>query len=123
MKQADVYALGLALLGAWGIFSSRRSFQRAPGWSARRLYMSAVGTLLVAGCFLPAGALWCGWFAPWMLLPLGASFLGMIPMPCYWEAVDRIGWLHAARTILFVAVAVACLGIALGWVPLRWLGL
>jgi hypothetical protein len=48
-----------------------------------------------------------------MLLPLGASYAAMIPLPCYFEAVDRIGWLHAARNVLFTLLAVLCTVLAI----------
>jgi hypothetical protein len=58
-----------------------------------------------------------------MIAPLGASYLLMVPMPCYFGTVDRIKWLRTARNIVFVGTAVGCFAIAVGLIPLSWLGL
>jgi hypothetical protein len=47
----------------------------------------------------------------------------MIPLPCYFDTVNRVQWLHTARNLLFVAVAVGCFAIAAGLVPLARLGI
>jgi hypothetical protein len=58
-----------------------------------------------------------------MAAPMGVCFLLILPLPCYWEAVDRIGWLHVARNALFVLLALGCFAVAFGWLPLSALGL
>jgi hypothetical protein len=58
-----------------------------------------------------------------MLAPIGACYLLLLPMPCYFEWVDRIDWVHSLRNLLFVAVAAGLLAVAVGIVPLSWLGL
>jgi len=110
-------------MGVFGVFTARKSFKAAPVWSARRRGIFSVAVLFVGGSWLCAAGLFGGWSRPWMTLPLGASFVGMLPLPCYFAAVDRIRWLHVLRNIYFVAVALFCFAIAFGIVPLAWLGL
>ena len=123
MRPADLWATGLALLCVWGVYATVRTSQRSSGWSWRRKRALLVHILFLGSCAVCAVALWSQWFRAWMVAPLGASYLLMIPMQCYFEPVDRIRWLHTARNILFVATAVGCLGIAVGLIPLSWLGM
>jgi hypothetical protein len=120
MRPTDAYALALALLGAWGVYAGRMTHKQTrvrPGWRWRILL---VELFFIASCFLSSAALALGWFEAWMLVPVGASFLGMIPLPCYFEWVDRIGWLGALRNLLFLVIALFCLGVGVGLLPL-WL--
>jgi len=123
MAAAEFYALAFTLLGAWGVFTWRKSFKLTGPWAQRRWYLFLVELLFAGSCFACAAALGFDWFRAWLLAPLGASFLGMIPLPCYFDAVDRIRWLHAARNLLFLAVAALCLALAFGFVPLARFGL
>ena len=123
MRVNEIVAAGLALLGAWGVFAGRKAPKMVGAWSARRLGLVLVGVLFIGGSWLCAAGLYWGWFRPWMMLPLGASYLGMLALPCYIEAVDRIPWLHTLRNVCFIAVALFCFAIAFGLVPLAWLGL
>lgn len=123
MRTADVYAVLLVLRACWGVFTLSRALKLAPVWSRLRAHIVAAEALFIPACLLPAAALHWGTFAPWMAAPLGVCFLLIIPLPCYWEAVHRIRWLHAARNALFVLLALACFAVALRWVPLSALGL
>ncbi|MFQ5778800.1 MAG: hypothetical protein ACE5IP_12410 [Terriglobia bacterium] len=123
MSAADVYALGFALLGAWGVFTARKSFKAGGRWARLRWHIVLADGLFAGSCILCAAGLALGWFRAWMLMPLGASFLWMIPLPCYFDWVDRIGWVHASRNIFFVAVAVVCFVVGFGLVPLATFGL
>lgn len=123
MNPADAYALGFALLGAWGVFTARKSFRVARPWSQRRWNIFLVDVLFSGSCFLCAAALRGAWFQAWLLLPLGASFLWMIPLPCYFDWAERLGWVHAARNILFVVVALVCFAVGMGLLPLSFFGL
>lgn len=123
MTAAYAYAIGFALLGAWGVFSGSRSFKPAGPWAVRRWQIVLIGNLFVGSCFLCAAGLWLGWFRAWMLAPFGASFLLMIPLPCYFKGVEQSRALHFARNVLFVAVAALCFSLALGLLPLSPFGL
>jgi hypothetical protein len=123
MRAADVYAVLLALRVAWGVFTLSRTLKLAPVWSRRRVQVVAVEALFIPACLLAAGTLHRGTFAAWMAAPLGVCFLLILPLPCYFEAVDRIRWLHAARNALFVLLALFFLAIAFRWLPLSALGL
>jgi hypothetical protein len=123
MSTADVYAALLVVRAGWGVWTLSRALKFSPVWSRLRVQIVAVETLFIPACLLPAAALHWGTFSPWMAAPLGACFLLIIPLPCYWEAVDRIRWLHAARNALFVLLALVCFAIALRWLPLAAVGL
>jgi hypothetical protein len=123
MTAADAYALGLALRAAWGVFTLSRTLKLAPTWSRERTQIVAVEALFIPACLLAAAGLRFGWFAPWMAAPLGVCFLLILPLPCYFEVVDRIRWLHAARNTLFILLALACFAVAAGFLPLSSLGL
>lgn len=123
MRTANVYAVLLTLRACWGVFTLSRALKLAPVWSRLRVHIVAAEALFIPACLLPAAALHWGTFAPWMTAPLGVCFLLILPLPCYWEAVDRIRWLHAARNALFVLLSVGCFAVALGWVPVSALGL
>jgi hypothetical protein len=123
MRNADLYALLLALRAGWGVFTLSRALKVAPGWSRLRVQIVAVEALFIPACLLAASALYWRAFAPWMAAPLGVCFVLILPLPCYFEAVDRIGWLHAARNALFIALALACFAIAFRFVRLSAIGL
>jgi hypothetical protein len=82
-----------------------------------------VDVIFVASCLGCAAALWTDHFQAWMAASIGLSYLLMIPLPCYFELVNRVRWLHAMRDLLFIAVAVFLFAIATGFVPLSFLGL
>jgi hypothetical protein len=123
MRTADLWAAGLALLCFWGVYATGHTLQRSSAWSWRRKRALLVDFLFSGSCAMCAISLWLDWFREWMVATLGASYLLMIPMPCYFEPVNRIRWLHTARNISFVAVAFGCFAIALGFIPLSWLGM
>jgi len=120
MHPTDAYALALALLGAWGVYAGRKTHKQTRPRSGWRWRILLVELFFIASCFLCAAALALEWFEPWMLVPVGASFLGMIPLPCYLEWVDRVGWLHGLRNLLFLVISLFCLGVGVGLLPL-WL--
>lgn len=123
MNPADAYAIVFALLACWGMFSGTSAFKARGGWSAHRWQVVLIGATFIGSAAMSSFALAMGWFQPWLLVPLGASFLGMIPLPCYFQAVDRIGALHAARNVLFVLIALLCFALGSGLWPLAWFGL
>jgi hypothetical protein len=123
MRAQTIYAAAFALRVVWGTFSLLRTWKRAPGWSRLRQQLVAVEVFSSASALLCAVALWAGKFAPWMLWPMGASILLAIPLPCFFEAVDRIGWLYWARNIFFIALGLFFFSVASGWIPPARLGL
>jgi hypothetical protein len=118
MRTADLCALGFALLFVWDVYATTRTLLRSSRWSWKHGRLLLVSLLFSGSCAVCALSLQGHWFRAWMVAPLGACYLLMIPMPCYFESVDRIDWLHRARNLLFVVVAVACFAIAVGVVPL-----
>lgn len=123
MQTPDVYALLLATRVAWGVFTLSRTVKRVPGWSRLRRQIVGAEACFIPACVLAAASLHWRVFAPWMAAPLGVSFLLLLPLPCYFQAVDRIRWLHLARNALFILLALACFAIAMEWLPLSALRL
>jgi hypothetical protein len=123
METPDIYALLLVVRVAWGIFTLRHTLKLTRGWSRLRMQIVGAEACFIPACLLVAASLHWRVFAPWMTAPLGVCFLLLLPLPCYFEAVNRIRWLHLARNVFFVLLAVAFLAIAVQWVPLTGLGL
>jgi hypothetical protein len=123
MSASEFYAIGLALLGVWGLFTVRRPVKLSGSWSKQRRWIVLVDAFFVMSCLGCAAALWTGQFRAWMGASIGVSYLLMLPMPCYFARVNRVRWLHVARNLLFVAVAAFFLALAVGAVPLTLLGL
>jgi hypothetical protein len=82
-----------------------------------------VDVLFSGACFLCAATLVVGQFRREMAALLALSYLAMLPMPCYFTAVDRIRPLRRIRNLLFLMVAALCLAVATGLLPLARLGL
>jgi len=118
-----LYASILTLLGAWGAYTMSKVYKpgRFRSWKRRLILLEDL--LFTASCLGCAAALWTGHFRAWMAASVGLSYLLMIPLPCYFEPVNRIRWLHAARNLLFAAVALALFAVAAGIIPLSLLGL
>lgn len=123
MRPADAYATGLALLGAWGAFTSAELFKPGRPWSRWRSHLFLTELLFTGSCLIGAIALMSSRFPAWVFVPLGVSYLLMIPAPCYFPWVDRIGWLHVARNVLFGMIAAVCFALAFGLVPASVLGI
>jgi hypothetical protein len=123
VSPSEIYASGLALLGAWGLYAVRKPLKASGDWTWRRRRTVLVETFFILSCFGCAAVLWTGHFQAWMAALIGLSYLLMIPLPCYFEWVNRVRWVHAVRDFLFIAVALVCFAIAAGFVPLSVLGL
>jgi hypothetical protein len=123
MQTPDIYALMLVVRVGWGVFTLNRTVKRGPVWSRMRVQIVGAEALFIPACLLVAASLQWRVFAPWMAVPLGVCFLLILPLPCYFKAVDRIRWLHFARNALFVLLALGCFAIAMEWLPLSALGL
>lgn len=72
--------------------------------------MSAVGFL-------------AGRFAPWMLIPIGVSYLMMLPLPCYFPWITATSLRHTVRNVIFVIIAALFLALGFGVFPISWIGI
>ena len=79
--------------------------------------------LFGSSCLLPGIALLTGKFDHWMLLPLGVSFFVMVPVPCYFDAVNVTPAIQWGRNLMFLVLGLFFLGLALGVIPLSSFGL
>ncbi len=116
---ADAIALTFFLRGVWGIYTATHTWKRGAHWASRRMWIVALEAVFVPASWLPAAALHFGWFQPWMAAPFGACFLFSLPLPCFIQAINRLRWLHIARNVIFVLVAILCFAIALEFVPVN----
>ncbi len=115
-------AVFFLLLGAWGAYSSRSLLAAHRPWSWRPWLLSLTLVLLVGGAWTTAAGLAFGRFQGWMLAPVGAAYLLMLPLPCYFEAITATRRRHVLRNVVFVLVAAACLAVACGLVPASAIG-
>jgi hypothetical protein len=118
-----IWTVFFVLLGAWAIYAGSRWFKPRRPWARARKVIFACDLMLAASCALLAAALAADWFRAWMLAPIGAVYAGAIFLPCSFPAVTRVRPLRLARNLLFAAIALFCLAVALGLVPLHYLGL
>jgi hypothetical protein len=116
-----IYGSALVLLACWATYTTSRVFTSRGGWRGHRTLV-VVGVIFVASCLLPGIALLAVRFEPWMLIPLGVSYLALLPLPCYWYWANH-GWLHVGRTVAFLLVGTAFVAAGLGLIPLSWFGL
>ena len=118
---ARIYGSTLVALGCWATFTTWRTL-RSREWRARRGELGLLGIVFVASCFLPGFALLAGRLESWMVLPLGACFVALIPYPCYFKRANR-GRIRTARSLLFLLVGAGLIGAGLGVLPVSWFGL
>jgi hypothetical protein len=111
----------LVLLGCWATFTLSKTLASRGGWNEHR-GLVVVGAVFIASCFLPGGAMIAGAFSPWMLIPLGVSYLALVPLPCYFKWANH-GRIRTARTILFVLVGIGLIAAGLDWIPVSGFGL
>jgi hypothetical protein len=123
MTAAHICALAFSVRVAWGAASLARIWKRGGVWARLRVEIVALEIFSSAAALVCAAALWSGRFRAWMLWPVGAAILLTVPLPCTFEAVNRIRWVRMARNILFVLLALGCFGLAGGWIPLARVGL
>lgn len=123
MTTEALYAVAFAARVTWGVLSVRRWWKPAAGWAPLRTRIVALEIFTSSSALLCAAALWAGEFAAWMLWPVGAAALLTLPVPCTIEAVNRIGWVHVARNVVFLLFAMTCFALAGGWIPLARIGL
>jgi len=62
-------------------------------------------------------------FAQWMLIPIGVSYITMIPLPCYFPWITATTRHRAVRNAVFVTFAAFLLAFGFGIMPLSVIGL
>jgi cytochrome c oxidase assembly factor CtaG len=58
-----------------------------------------------------------------MAASIGLSYMLVGPLPCYFDSVNRVRWLHSLRDLLFIVLALLLFAVATGFVPLSVLGM
>lgn len=118
----STYAVSLLVLTAWGVFTLVANVCAKRPWSTRRWNVLGTQVVFIIGCGASASAMLCNAFRPWLLAPIGLSLWWMVPYPCYFAVVNDVRWIHAARNVVFIAIGLALLLVALGLVPLSQFG-
>lgn len=115
---STIYAILLLSLAAFGAIAGRRIFSARRPWSVRSRLFCVTVVLLESGALLSGVGLLAGWFAPWMLLPLGCAYITMLPLPCYfpWVTGTRTRWI--VRNVGFALFALGLLALGTELVPL-----
>ena len=117
-----VIAVFLLLLAAWGLYAGRRiGIPRWP-WSVRSWLFCVTILLLEVGALLSGVSLLAGVFAPWMLLPMGVSYITMLPLPCYFPRVTATRTRRVVRNSIFVLIAATLLVLGMELLPLPLIG-
>lgn len=119
----SVCAAFLLLLAAWGTFTSHRLFSAKRPWSRLKWLSFCCIVLLVGGSLSSGAGLLTGHFAPWMLIPIGISYITMLPLPCYFPWVTATNRRRALRNATFIVFATLLLGFGFGIIPLSDAGL
>lgn len=111
-------AIGLLIHGGWSLFSLSQVFKPRPEWAPLRRKLVILDILLASASFWAAFELLAGRSARLPLALLGALVLLLIPLPCYFAAVNRRRGRVALRNLVFAGIAAALLAIASGLVIL-----
>lgn len=111
-------AIGLFIHGCWSVFSLTQVFKPRPDWAPLRRRLVALDLLLATSSFWAVAELLTGKSARIPLLALGILVLLLIPLPCFFVAVNRSRSVLAARNVLFAAIAAALVALAFGWIRL-----
>jgi hypothetical protein len=115
--------LFLFLLGAWGVVASRSLIHASRPWSLQAWLFLLSAVLLVGSAWGACATLATGHFAPWMLVPLGVSYILMLPLPCYFPSLTGTRLRFILRNIVFVAFAAVCIALGLKIIPVSAIGL
>jgi len=113
----------LLLLAIWGTFASHRLWSAKRPWSRNVWLFLACVILAVGGAATSAIGLLVDRFDPLMLLPVGVSYLLMLPLPCYFKWITATRRRHTVRNVLFVLFAAALIMLGLRILPLSLIGL
>jgi len=118
-----VTILFLFLLGGWGVFASGALLHASRPWSRRTWLSLSSIVLLVSSAWGSGATLVTGHFTPWMLVPLGVSYVLMLPLPCYFPWITETRRRHFLRNVIFAILAAVCLAVGLKIIPLSAIGL
>jgi hypothetical protein len=117
------YATFLLLLGVWSLFSSRKHVGRV-STASWHIWLSICATRLLAfGSFTAGVALFASGFSRCMLLPIGLSYICMLPLPCYFHSLTSTAQRRAIRNSAFGGFALFLLALGIGIIPLSVIGI
>lgn len=98
------------------MFSLMQVFKPRPDWALLRRKLVTLDILLASSSLWAAAELLAGWSARLPLLLLGILVLLLMPLPCYFGAVNRRPGALAVRNALFLGIAAGFIAVALGWI-------
>lgn len=113
----------LFFLGGWGVVASRALVHASRPWSHRTWFSLSSVVLLICSAWAGGVTLVTGHFAPWMFVPLGVSYILMLPLPCYFPWITETSLRHFLRNVIFSILAAACLAVGLKIIPMSAIGL
>jgi hypothetical protein len=89
----------------------------------RRWLTLLVIALLLSGSLTSSIGLFAAFFAPWMFIPIGISYIFMLPLPCFFPWITDTPIRHTVRNAIFIVIAAFFLLFGFGAVPLSVIGL
>jgi hypothetical protein len=107
-------AIGLIIHAGWSVFSLTQVFKPRADWAPLRRRLVTLDALLAASSLWAASELLTGRSGRVPFALLGVLVLLLVPLPCYFGAVNTSSRVLLARNVLFIAIAVTFFGLAAG---------
>lgn len=123
-----IWAAFFALLCLWITFVAISVTMRRRGspehpWSWQRWLWLVTGVLVFSGSLWSAVGFARNQFNPAGFIPLGISYLLMMPLDCYFKWVTATRRRYTIRNGVFLAIAAVFFGVGFRVIPLSWMGL
>lgn len=118
-----IWTMVFILLGLWAAYATAHWYKPGRRWAPIRKVIFAGGLALTASCALMVAGLVTHRFRAWMFAPFGVIYALLVFLPCTFAGFNRVKVLRRARDVLFVAIALFCFAVALGILPVSYLGL
>jgi len=107
-------AIALLFHGCWSLFALTKLFKPRPEWAPLRKRLVVLDALLSGSSFWAAAELLTGRSARLPAAALGILVLLLIPLPCYFDAVNRHPGMLRARNVAFASLVAILMAFAAG---------
>ena len=117
------FAICLSLLSLWGVYVSSTHISVKHPWCLRRWLTLLIIAVLLSGSITSSVTLLTRSFAPWMFVPIGVSYILMLPLPCFFPWITDTRGRRLVRNAIFIFVAAFFLLFGFGAIPVSIIGL